>query len=221
MGNVYELCRKTTNRGTFKTLYDIRLVDNVGKTLVTSKTRNGYLAHHIELYDAGGGLCGFFGPNRRVAASAHVLKSAQGNLISEIRHGIIQFGWGGRGFACVNEAGELICALAPGETTTDTIGAKIDAWSRDQLVLQRGGETLGYTGGKQTTSTGAGIGKLATELPGYLIKSFRNEILGQEVDWPETVAGRLTLNEAGQDIDQRLIMAILVFKLHYHDLRNA
>lgn len=218
MENVYELCRKTTNRGTFKTLYDMRLVDKDGKTLLTSKTRNGYLAQDIELHDAAGELRGIFGPNRRVAASAHVLKAAQGNLIAEIRHSAIQLGWGGSGFACVDENDEMICALTPGETTTQTIGARIDAWSRDQLVLMRGGETLGYTGGKQKSP--AGIGKLATELPGILVKSFRKEILGQNVDWPETVAAGLTVNEAGHGIDPRLIMAILVFKLHYHDLRN-
>ncbi|MDH3742730.1 MAG: hypothetical protein OER56_14150 [Hyphomicrobiales bacterium] len=225
MDRVFELKRTVAERGTWRTLYDFRFVAEDDRTVHTGQLRNGYLAKDIAIHDAAGGQCGSFGPNRRIAPSAHLLKSADGAVIAKISHGMVQSTWGGSGSPVETASGELIAVLTPGETVKETIAGKIDAWSADLLVLLRDTEFLGHVGPRETPDMPRGIAsnvtRLAVELPAALAKSFQHEILGRKVDWPETVAARIALTGTGCDLDTRLILAIVLFKLHYHDLRRV
>ena len=70
------------------------------------------------------------------------------------------------------------------------------------------------TGSSMATTAGR-IAGLATALPGALVDSFREDVLGQHVEHEETIAARFTrLNET---LDAHLVLATMMFKLHYFD----
>ena len=196
--------------------------------MYAGNARPGYLSEPVSFVGAAGHPDVNFGPNRSIAPNSHRLANSDGSVIAEMRHGIVQPGWGVKGFAVHDAAGAPLFTLVAGETLQASASERVAAWLRGELFAVRGDEVLGHTGSAEaaTESTGSSmatkagrIAGLATWLPGALVDSFREDVLGQHVEREETIAARFTrLNEA---LDAHLVLATMMFKLHYFDQHNV
>jgi len=227
MSETYELTRRIIRRGTFRTMTTERFRKAGGVPLYSGEVRMGYLDTDAPFVDADNRPAVTVGPNRTLAPSAHRLRRGDGALIAEIRHGLVQSAWGGKGFAVKDASGAPLFDLVPGETLKLESGQPIGDPFSDALYAVRGKDILGHTGseteaarsgdgGARTTKRGR---RLAMEIPGLLANIFKEEILGRPVEREEAVAARFTLLADGT-LEPRIIFAILMFKLHYHDMRG-
>lgn len=227
MSETYELTRRIIRRGTFRTMTTERFRKAGGAPSYSGDVRMGYLASETTFVDADNRPVVRFGPNRSVAPSAHCLRRGNGELIAEIRHGLGQSAWGGKGFAVTDASGASLFDLVPGETLKAGSSPLIEGLFHNALYAVRGEAILGHTGSETEAahSGGAGataarrIGRLATELPGALANIFKEEILGRRVEREEPVVAYFTLLESGA-LEPQLVFAILMFKVHYHNMRG-
>ena len=230
MDTLYELRRKPLESSATRRRYANRLIDGEGQTLYTGETRRGYATSAVTFTavdDRHDPTEVTFGRNRRVAGTAFELKAAGGALIARIDTGLVQRSWGGPAFPVEDGRGDELFHLVPAENLVDGAVASLELWVGDDLILQDGGTTIGYTGDADPTTRSKpavdlgkrllrNAGRLSVELGGRVIDTVR----GKEIDHPEVCAGRLTLLPGPQKLDPPLVLAILLFKVHYFELRT-
>ena len=229
MSTEYQLMQRITECRVSRTRCVVRFCTATEEPIYAGNSRPGYLSEPVSFVGAAGHPNVNFGPNRFIAPSSHRLANFDGSVIAEMRHGNVQPGWGGKGFAVHDAAGAPLFILVAGETLQAGASERVAARLRGELFAIRGDEILGHTGGSAevaTESTGsfmattAGrIAGLATALPEALVDSLREDVLGQHVEHEETIAARFTrLNET---LDALLVLATMMFKLHYFDQQNV
>ena len=230
MDTVYELRRKPLESSATRRRYANRLVDGEGQTLYTGETRRGYATRAVTFtavddHQVPAEIT--FGRNRRVAGTAFELKAAGGALIARIETGLVQRSWSGPAFRVEDGRGDELFHLVPAENLVDGAVASFGLWAGDDLILQDGGTTIGYTGDADPmtqTNPAADLGKrllrnagrLSVELGGRVIDIVR----GKEIAHPEVCAARITLFPDATKVDPPLALAILLFKVHYFELRK-
>ena len=230
MNTVYELRRKPLASSATSRRYVNRLVDADGHTLFTGETRRGYATRAVTFtavddHQVPAEIT--FGRNRRVAGTAFELKAAGGALIARIETGVVQRSWGGPAFPVDDGRGDELFHLVPAENLVDGSVASFGLWAGDDLILQAENTTIGYTGDVDPmtrTNPAADLGKrllrnagrLSVELGGRVIDTLR----GKEIDHPEVCVGRLTLLAEATKVDPPLALAVLLFKVHYFELRT-
>ncbi len=230
MHTVYELRRKPLESSATRRRYANRLVNREGKTLFTGETRRGYATRPVAFTAAGdqdGRTEITFGRNRRMAGTAFELKAAGDVLIARIETGLIQHSWGGPAFPVQDGHGDELFHLVPAESLVDGTIASFGLWADDDLILREGNTMIGYTGNVDPatqTNPAADLGKrllrnagrLSVELGGRVIDTLR----GKEIDHPEVCVGRLTVLPEARNVDPPLALAILLFKVHFFELRT-
>ena len=230
MNTIYELRRKPLESSATRRVYANRLVTGQGQTLFTGETRRGYATKPVvfaaarERSDRSEVT---FGRNRRVAGSAFVLKDARGARIARIQTGLVQSGWGGPAFPVHDGRDDELFRLVPAEKLVDGMVRSLGRWAENDLILQCEATMIGYTGQTDPATQGnpaAELGKrllrntarLSAELGSRLSDTLRKK----EIDRPEVCAARLTLLPEAGDIDPRLALAVLLFKVHFFELRT-
>ena len=230
MNTVYEFRRKPLESSATRRVYANRLVTGQGQTLFTGETRRGYATKPV-VFAAAGERSDHaqitFGRNRRVAGSTLELKDARGALIARIQTGLVQSSWGGPAFPVHDGRDNELFRLVPAEKLVDGLVGSLGRWAENDLILQREATMIGYTGhtdpathlnpatdlGKRLLRTTA---RLSAELGSRVYDTLRRK----EIDRPEVCAARLTLLPAAGDIDPRLALAVLLFKVHFFELRT-
>jgi len=227
MSEIYELTRRIISRRTFKTMSAVRFRKSGGPQIYYGDTRIGYLTPEVRFKAAADRSGLTFGPNRSFAPNAHHLKSADGDLIAEIHHGLLQSAWGSKQFSVVDATGASLFELVPGKTLKIGSDQPSGARLNGELYAVRGEEILGHTG-YETAAAGSNnamikatrrIGRIVAALPRAFEESFNKEVLGRSVEREDETVARFTLLESDA-FEPYLIFAILMFKLHYYEMRG-
>jgi hypothetical protein len=230
MNTVYELRRQPLASSATHRRYANRLVDAEGHTLFTGETRRGYATSAVTFTAVEGHQVPAeitFGRNRRVAGTAFELKAAGGGLIARIETGVVQRSWSGPAFPVQGGRGDELFSLVPAEKLVDGLVGSLGRWADDDLILHQGTTTIGYTGNAdpmRQANPAADLGRrllrnagrLSVELGGRVIDTLR----GKKIDHPEVSVGRLTLLPEATKVDPPLALAVLLFKVHYFELRT-
>ncbi len=165
-----------------------------------------------------------FGPNRRMLANRYIVCDQHAARLATIRLPVVNTSFGGHCFEIDDQSGAHFMTLKSAETFEQGVLDKVGALCGDDLVLVKDGEILGYTGaesqptGSRKPVSVAGVAKgvfeRASELPGLVVESIKDEFGGANRIREERVAARLTLVGAGTDLDPRFVMGVLLFKTH-------
>ena len=227
MSETYELTRRIVSRGTFKTMSAVRFRKQGGMPIFSGDTRTGYLTPEVRFAAADNRPSISFGPNRSFAPTSHCLKNGEGGLIAEIRHGFVQSLLGGKRFAVIDAEGIPLFELVSGRTLKVGKDQLTGARLSDELYAVRGKDILGHTVSETEAANARGamakatrrLGRIAAELPGVLTDIFKEEVLGKSVERKEAIVARFTLLKSAT-LEPHVIFAILMFKVHYHDMRT-
>ena len=192
MTQVFSLQRTRISGGIFGSTYLEEFCDGDGNTLFRGEAPSGYLSRDIVMASADGAIDLRFGPNRAIAPSSHVLRSADGAVIATFRHGLVQSAIGGRSFDVDEAAHDRKLELVPGETVGKSFPEQVANWRRDQLAVVLGGQIIGSADrraptdgeGMSAADVARGLVNLA-RLPGAVIRQMKNRNAPQT---PRTVA---------------------------------
>ena len=229
----FELRRKPKKRGAVLSYSDLTLVCADRGPLLTTTTHQGTLTKPIEICNMSGAPQLLFGPNRGgFAPSKHMVMTLQKDTFVQFKHSAVMLPFGGKAFLVEDANGQEILQLARSETLSKESLNSVGAWLNDDLVLMRDGNVLGYTGIKPdatqqdvtVTSVAKGLVGGFAEVSGLIAReltdSFREDVLGHEIEREDFLADQLTLCGEGTDLDPQVVFAILLFKRCYHEHRN-
>ncbi len=227
MESRFSLCRRPDGSRRRRWRYDNRMVDDSGLTLFAGKTPNGYLKKTVTFSDETGRSAVTFGANRSIAPSAFVLKDANATTLASIPKPAFPRLRSGLEFPVLAADGTELLRIVPAENVTKDELSRTVAIFQDDFILRRDDVILGYSGANPMDGRGESYAKKTVSRIGQDLLRGIKEIPGRfaalraKQPVPEDVSAQLTLTAAGSDLDRRLVLALMLFRVHvFKEIRH-